>query len=88
MFAQPPKTTESEKVIDDMIALLEAIKHFKRNIEYAKISSISLEKILNDVFPRRESNLKKRREHDIEIYQMCIRRLVQRYNKLNKEFQL
>lgn len=88
MFGESPQITKSESSLQDMINVLEAVKHYKRSIEFSKNRSLEMEDILNDFFPTKENVLTKQREHDIEIYKMCIKRLVSRYNKLNKEFSL
>ena len=56
------------------IEILEAIQYFARMIEHKQDS-------ING-FPGTFPDLKRKYLHNIEIYQMCINRLKQRYNEI------
>lgn len=70
-------TTERIKKHQDCIEILEAIQTFEMLIKSGK------ENI--DGFAGTFPEIRRKYIHNIEIYQMCITRLQERYNKINNQ---
>ena len=71
-------TQERIEAHEKCIEVLEAIDTFENRIELAKWD-------IEFGFIREFPTLVKEYKHRIEIYQMCITRLQERYNKINNQ---
>jgi len=71
-------TTHHIKQHEVCIEILEGINHFKRMIDSRKESILGFAGTFYD--------LRIKYTHDIEIYNMCINRLEERYYKIIEEF--
>ena len=73
------KQLNTSKMIDDLqkqIALVEGIQHFEMRINHTKQN---IEGFCG-TFPE----LRKKYTEDIDTYKRCIKRLLERYNKLSR----